>query len=78
MFVFGPENLAADEENRLQRGQIRGRLNQAAFEGLEFVEEESMVRGTMGDKAILAFTGEMGLARDGVVRPARTSRTASG
>jgi len=60
MFVFGPENLAGDEEIDFNEDEIRGRLNQAAFEGLEFVEEESMVRGTMGDKAILAFTGEMG------------------
>lgn len=60
MFVFGPENLAGDEEIDFRQDRVRGRLTEAAFGELEFVDDESIVRGELGDKAVLAFTAEYG------------------
>ncbi|TCT08306.1 hypothetical protein [Aquabacter spiritensis] len=71
MFVFGPENLAGDEDIDFRQDRVRGRLTEAAFSRLEFIDDESIVRGELGDKAVLAFTAEHGWR--GVTGPAEAS-----
>jgi hypothetical protein len=61
LMVIGPENMEGDKSIDFSPDNVRGKLTQAGFKNIEFIDNSKLVRGKMGDdKAILALAGEQG------------------
>jgi hypothetical protein len=61
IFLFGPRDLTATDPVDIDQDEIRGRLTQAGFSSVEFVEEADIVHGRFADdKHVLAMSGDHG------------------
>jgi hypothetical protein len=60
--LIGPENMAGDESVDISGDEVAGRMTQAGFSEVYYVENATLVRGTLDDrdKAILAISGDQG------------------